>query len=57
MQIGKDTVVSISYDLCDASGKLIEKTPSPVSYLHGEYDAIFLVPGFSLYFDVRLGIS
>ena len=41
MQIGKDTVVSISYDLFDASGKLIEKTPSPVSYLHGGYDAIF----------------
>ena len=41
MQIGKDTVVSISYGLFDASGKLIEKTPSPVSYLHGGYDAIF----------------
>jgi FKBP-type peptidyl-prolyl cis-trans isomerase SlyD len=41
MQIGKDTVVSISYDLFDAAGKLIEKTPSPVSYLHGGYDAIF----------------
>ena len=41
MQIGKDTVVSISYDLFDASGKLIEMTPSPVSYLHGGYDAIF----------------
>ena len=41
MQIGKDTVVSISYDLCDASGKLIEKTPSPVSYLQGGYGAIF----------------
>ena len=41
MQIGKDTVVSISYDLFDTSGKLIEKTPSPISYLHGGYDAIF----------------
>jgi len=41
MQIGKNTVVSISYDLFDASGNLIEKTPSPVSYLHGGYDAIF----------------
>ena len=41
MQISKDSVVSISYDLFDSSGKLIEKTPSPVSYLHGGYDAIF----------------
>jgi FKBP-type peptidyl-prolyl cis-trans isomerase SlyD len=41
MQIGKDTVVSISYDLFDSSGNLVEKTPSPVSYLHGGYDAIF----------------
>jgi FKBP-type peptidyl-prolyl cis-trans isomerase SlyD len=41
MQIGKDTVVSLSYDLFDSSGNLIEKTPSPVSYLHGGYDAIF----------------
>ena len=41
MQIGKETVVSISYDLFDASGKLVEKTPSPVSYLHGGHDAIF----------------
>ncbi len=41
MQITKDTVVSINYDLFDSTGKLIEKTPSPVSYLHGGYDAIF----------------
>ena len=41
MQISKNTVVSISYDLFDSSGKLVEKTPSPVSYLHGGYDAIF----------------
>jgi hypothetical protein len=41
MQIGKHTVVSINYHLFDSSGKLIEKTPSPVSYLHGGFDAIF----------------
>jgi FKBP-type peptidyl-prolyl cis-trans isomerase SlyD len=41
MQISKNTVVSISYDLFDSSGKLVEKTPSPVSYLHGGYDSIF----------------
>ncbi|MEO8004729.1 MAG: peptidylprolyl isomerase [Betaproteobacteria bacterium] len=41
MQIGKDTVVSLNYELSDASGKVIEKTQEPVTYLHGGYDGIF----------------
>ena len=41
MQIARDTVVSIDYELSDAGGKLIEKTPSPISYLHGGYRGIF----------------
>jgi FKBP-type peptidyl-prolyl cis-trans isomerase SlyD len=41
MQIARDTVVSIDYELSDAAGKLIEKTPSPISYLHGGYQGIF----------------
>ena len=41
MQIGKDTVVSLSYELSDPSGKVIEKTKTPVTYLHGGYDGIF----------------
>ena len=41
MQITRDTVVSINYELSDASGKLIEKTSSPISYLHGGYQGIF----------------
>ena len=41
MQIAQDTVVSISYELYDADGNLIEKTDEPVSYLHGGYDGIF----------------
>ena len=41
MQIGKDTVVSLSYELSDSSGKVIEKTQGPVTYLHGGYDGIF----------------
>jgi len=41
MQIGKDTVVSLSYELSDPSGKVIEKTQAPVTYLHGGYDGIF----------------
>ena len=41
MQIGKDAVVSLSYELSDLSGKVIEKTQGPVTYLHGGYDGIF----------------
>jgi FKBP-type peptidyl-prolyl cis-trans isomerase SlyD len=41
MQISKDTVVSLSYELCDLKGKVIEKTQAPITYLHGGYDGIF----------------
>jgi FKBP-type peptidyl-prolyl cis-trans isomerase SlyD len=41
MQIAKDTVVSLDYELFDAGGTLIEKTQSPITYLHGGYDGIF----------------
>ena len=43
MQIGKDTVVSLNYELSDAGGKVIEKTKAPITYLHGGYDGIFPV--------------
>lgn len=41
LQISKDTVVSINYELSDSSGKTIEKPSSPMSYLHGGYQGIF----------------
>jgi FKBP-type peptidyl-prolyl cis-trans isomerase SlyD len=41
MQIASNSVVTISYSLFDAQGELIEKSPSPVTYLHGGYDNIF----------------
>lgn len=41
MQIAKDTVVTISYELFDAAGKLIERGVEPMSYLHGGYHGIF----------------
>jgi len=41
MQIAHNSVVTISYSLFDAQGELIEKSPSPVTYLHGGYDNIF----------------
>jgi FKBP-type peptidyl-prolyl cis-trans isomerase SlyD len=41
MQIVKNTVVALVYELYDADGELIEKSESPVEYLHGGYDGIF----------------
>jgi FKBP-type peptidyl-prolyl cis-trans isomerase SlyD len=41
MQIGKDTVVSLNYELADSNGKVIEQTKAPITYLHGGYDGIF----------------
>ena len=41
MQIGKDTVVTISYELFSRDGELIEETEEAVSYLHGGYAGIF----------------
>ena len=41
MRIEKDTVVSLSYELSDLTGQVMEKPDSPISYLHGGYDGIF----------------
>jgi len=41
VQVAKDTVVSLNYELSDADGKLIEKTDAPIEYLHGGYNGIF----------------
>jgi FKBP-type peptidyl-prolyl cis-trans isomerase SlyD len=41
MQIAKDTVVALQYELSDADGNLIEKTDTPMEYLHGGYEGIF----------------
>jgi FKBP-type peptidyl-prolyl cis-trans isomerase SlyD len=41
LTIGKNTVVSLEYELFDADGGLIEKTDAPISYLHGGHDGIF----------------
>ena len=43
MLIKKNTVISIEYELFDLQGKLIEKTPNPISYLHGGFHGIFEV--------------
>jgi FKBP-type peptidyl-prolyl cis-trans isomerase SlyD len=41
VQVAKDTVVELTYELFDADGGLIEKTDAPVEYLHGGYEGIF----------------
>jgi len=41
MNIGLDSVVSISYTLFDAQGELVEQTEQPIAYLHGGYGNIF----------------
>jgi len=41
MQIIKDSVVSITYQLANSEGEVLEQTEQPISYLHGGYDNIF----------------
>jgi FKBP-type peptidyl-prolyl cis-trans isomerase SlyD len=41
VQIGKNTVVSLTYHLSGVDGKMIEQTDQPLTYLHGGYDGIF----------------
>jgi FKBP-type peptidyl-prolyl cis-trans isomerase SlyD len=41
LTIEKNTVVSLQYELFDEAGVLIEKTDTPITYLHGGYDGIF----------------
>ena len=62
MQIAKNTVVQLTYELHDTDGKLIEKTEHPIEYLHGGYDGIFPLveralegKGVGDACDVRLG--
>ena len=41
MQIAKNTVVSLKYQLFGTDGQLIEETEEPVEYLHGGYGNMF----------------
>ncbi|MHB1291892.1 MAG: FKBP-type peptidyl-prolyl cis-trans isomerase [Sulfuricella sp.] len=41
MQVSKNAVVTLSFELSDSTGKLLEKSDQPISYLHGGYDGIF----------------
>lgn len=41
MNVAQNTVVSLTYELYDGDGKLIEKAETPLVYLHGGYSGIF----------------
>jgi FKBP-type peptidyl-prolyl cis-trans isomerase SlyD len=41
VQVAKNRVVALDYELFDTDGSLIEKTDAPIEYLHGGYDGIF----------------
>lgn len=42
MQIAKNTVVYLSYEMFDSAGNILDKTSDePMVYLHGGYDGIF----------------
>src|ERR1051325_257197 len=41
MEIAKNTVVALEYQLYGTDGEMIEKTDAPVEYLHGGYGNMF----------------
>ncbi len=41
MQVAMNTVVTMTYQLFNANGDLLEASQDPVAYLHGGYDNIF----------------
>jgi FKBP-type peptidyl-prolyl cis-trans isomerase SlyD len=62
MQIAKNTVVTLNYEMYDTENTLLDKTEEPISYLHGGYDGIFPLVEEALHgkdvgesVDVKLG--
>ena len=41
MNITQDTVVTLTYSVADAQGRLLEKSTEPMAYLHGGYGNTF----------------
>ena len=41
MQIAMNTVVTMTYELKNSDGEVLESSAEPVAYLHGGYDNIF----------------
>mgnify|MGYP000328906238 FL=1 len=38
MKIGKDSVVTMTYKVINAQGKILDQSQEPTAYLHGGYD-------------------
>ena len=41
MQISKNTVVTLDYEVHDTEGNLVDAGNEPLVYVHGGYDGIF----------------
>ena len=41
MQVAMNTVVTMTYELKNSDGEILESSTDPVAYLHGGYDNIF----------------
>jgi FKBP-type peptidyl-prolyl cis-trans isomerase SlyD len=41
MQVAKNTVVTLNYQVADSDGNLVDGGEQPIVYLHGGYDGIF----------------
>jgi len=41
MQVAMNTVVTMTYELKDSDGNVLETSQEPIAYLHGGYDNIF----------------
>ena len=41
MQVARNKVVTLNFELRDVNGNLIEKSEAPIEYLHGGYEGIF----------------
>lgn len=40
--VGKNTVVTLKYNLMDPDGNMLDEGNEPIVYLHGGYDGVFL---------------
>lgn len=40
--VGKNTVVTLKYNLMDPDGTMLDEGNEPIVYLHGGYDGVFL---------------
>lgn len=41
-QVGKNSVVTLSYNLTDPDGSMLDEGNQPIIYLHGGYDGVFI---------------